>query len=231
MIDHELNYEGRNDFDDRPREDTREAIIDWSVNPDQGLVQGPLDLGFLKGQQIALNLQPGQIAMLIDQNRLQTVYLDGCHNLIVGDGREHLPAEGHLVFLDVSRGLDVSWSAEDPLPTGDAGTVIGNCTLTITGPGSFYDTFLAGIEEWDEVFIRRLVRQATRVAVERMLDDCAADAVRLQARLANLDPSELDEELAPMGLGCSRTALYTSAPPIEATGADATGQTVDVRHN
>jgi hypothetical protein len=55
--------------------------------------------------------------------------------------------------------------------------------------------------------------------------------VQLQARLANLDPADLNEELSPLGLGCRRTALYTSAPPIESIAVDTTGQTEGVRHN
>ncbi|MCP4573846.1 MAG: hypothetical protein GY838_15925 [bacterium] len=210
--------------------DTHDAVIDWSVNPDQGLVQGPLDLGFLKGQRIALTLQAGQIALLIAKDGLQAIYLDGCHMLEIGTQRGQLPADGHLVFLDVSRGLNVRWTADEPVPAGDAG-VIGNCTLNIAGPGRFFETFLAGVDEWDDDFIRRLVGQAARAAVERVLDGTATDPVHLQTRLANLDPADLDEELSPLGLGCCRTALYTSAPPVESGARDVTGQFEGVRHN
>lgn len=212
-------------------EGTHEAVVDWSVNPDQGLVQGPLDLGFLDGQRIALTLQPGQIALLIDKSGLQAIYLDGCHMLEVGDLHGHLPADGHLVFLDVSRGLNVRWTADEPVSAGGAGGIIGNCTLNIAGPSRFFETFLAGVQEWDDEFIRRLVRQAARAAVERVLEGIDTDRVHLQTRLANLDPADLDEELAPLGLGCCRTALYTSAPPVESSPADVTGHFEGVRHN
>lgn len=228
MNDHGMRQDRRHTW---RTEGTDEAVIDWSVNPDQGLVQGPLDLGFLDGQRIALTLQAGQIALLIDGDGLQTVYLDGCHVLAVGSGRGDLPTDGHLVFLDVSRGLNVRWTAEESVSAGAGGEIIGNCTLTISGPGRFFETFLAGVDEWDEDFIRRVVRQAARAAVERALEEVASDPLRLQTRLANLDPMDLDEELVPLGLGCSRAALYTSAPPVETAIPDVTGQFEGVRHN
>jgi len=221
MIDHEFEYEGQTDWQ---TDGVSDAVIDWSVNPDQGLIQGPLDLGFLSGQRIALTLEPGQIALLVDGGDLQAVYLDGCHVLAVGPEPDDMPVAGQLVFLDVSRGLDVHWTTEEPVSADGAGDVIGNCTLSIDGPGRFFATFLAGVDEWDEEFIKRLVRQAARAAVERVLDGIAADPMCLQTRLANLDPADLDEELSPLGLGCRRTALYTSAPPVETVTTDATGQ-------
>ena len=54
-----------------------ESVVDWSVRPDQGLVQGPLDLEFLRGRKVALSLEPGQVALLVCDDCLQAVYLDG----------------------------------------------------------------------------------------------------------------------------------------------------------
>lgn len=227
MIDHELDYKG---LDKWRAEGTAEAVVEWSVNPDQGLVQGPLDLGFLDGKRIALTLRAGQMALVVAQEELQAVYLDGCHVLAVGREDEDLSADSHLVFLDVNNGLDVGWTADEPLAGGAAGDVIGNCTLYIEGPGRFFATFLAGVDDWNEEFILRVVRQATGSALERILKVVATDPMGLQARLANLDPADLDEELAPLGLRCRRAALYTSAPPVE-SGADAAGQFEGVRHN
>jgi len=209
-----------------------EAVVDWSVQPDQGLVQGPLDLEFLRGRKVALSLEPGQVALLICDDSLQAVYLDGGHILDVGHGRGQVPCSGHLIFLAVGQGLDIRWSSVEPLELGESGPgLIGHCTLAIEGPGRFHDTFLAGDDQWDEDFIMRLVRQATRAALERVLADNGLDAGRLQARLANLEPADLDEELAPLGLSCRRTALYTAAPPIEMAPADTTGQFPGLGHN
>jgi hypothetical protein len=209
-----------------------ECVVDWSVHPDQGLVQGPLDLEFLSGRRVALNLEPGQVALLICDNDLQAVYLDGGHILDIGEGRGQVPCRGNLVFLAVGQGLDVGWSAPQPLQLGENGPgLIGHCNLAIDTPGRFYHTFLAGDADWDETFILRLVRQATRAALERVLGDAGDDAARLQARLANLQAEDLDEELAPLGLACRRASVYTAAPPIEVSSADATGQFPGLGHN
>lgn len=209
-----------------------ESVVDWSVQPDQGLVQGPLDLGFLSGRKVALALEPGQVALLICEKSLQAVYLDGGHILDVGHGRGQVPCTGHMIFLAVGQGLDIRWSSVEPLELGEDGPgLIGHCTLVIEGPGRFHDTFLAGDDQWDETFILRLVRQATRSALERVLDGGDLDAGSLQARLSNLEPEDLDEELAPLGLACRRTALYTAAPPIEIAPAETTGQFPVPGHN
>ncbi len=214
--------------------ETNNSIIEWSVQPDQGMVQGPLDLNFLAGQRISLSLQPGQIAMLIHDEHLQAVYMDGVHLMAVGEGKGDVPRDGHLVFLDVSEGLQVAWTNGQPAPLDGTAGIIGNCTLAIAAPGRFYETFLAGTSEWDEDFIRRLVRQASSAALERALTNTDPDAMHLQTRLANLAPADLDEELAPLGLSCTRTALYTAAPPVEnlapELAPDVTGQFEGVRH-
>jgi hypothetical protein len=202
-----------------------EAVIDWSVQPEQGLVQGPLDLEFLRGRRVSLTLDTGQVALLVCDNTVQAVYLDGGHVLDIGHGRGQVPCRAAMVFLTIGHGIEIRWTGGSPLMMGAAGpAVIGHCTLAIAGPGRFHDTFLAGNEQWDEAFILRLVRQATRSALERVLGETDLDPNILQSRLANLDPADLDEELEPLGLSCRRAALYTSAPPMELAPVEAAGQ-------
>ena len=209
-----------------------EAVVDWSVQPDQGLVQGPLDLEFLQGRRVLLTLDPGQVALLVCDASVQAVYLDGGHMLDVGHGRGQVPSRGNMVFLTIGRGLKISWNATAPLAmNGNGPGLIGHCTLAIDGPGRFYDTFLAGNDQWDEAFIMRLVRQATLSALERVLAETGTDSTRLQVRLANLDPSDLDDELVPLGLSCRTTSLYTAAPPVEAIPSEVTGQFSVPGHN
>lgn len=206
-------------------------VFSWSITPEQGLVQGPLDLEFLRGQRVALHLEPGQIALLVQGPHLQAVFLDGGHVLDIGRGDGQIPPECRLVFIARSHGLDVAWTRDEPLDLGDGVGVIGNGTLAITGPQRFYETYLAGLDAWDEDFLRRLARQSVAAALAGLLDGSAGDAARLQTRLTALAPSDLDDELAPCGLSCVRAAFYTTAPPVDdGAGAEA-GQFTVVRHN
>ena len=209
-----------------------ETVVDWSVQSEQGLVQGPLDLEFLRGRRVSLTLDAGQVALLICDGSVQAVYLDGGHMLDIGHGRGQVPCRGNMVFLTIGRGIEIRWNTSTPLEMGENGPgLIGRCTLAITGPSRFYDTFLAGNDEWDEAFILRLVRQATRSALERTLAGTGTEPAQLQTRLANLEPTELNEELAPLGLDCRDTALYTAAPPVESAPTEATGQFSVPGHN
>jgi len=204
---------------------------EWSVDPEHGLVQGPLDLEFLRGHRIHLSLAEGQIALLIQGPDLRAVYLDGGHILDIGRGDQQIPPECHLIFVATGRGLDTRWTRNAPLDLGHQTDVIGSCALGVTAPTRFYATFLAGNDTWDEAFIARVVHQTVSAAMTEILDGVADDPVRLQTRLTGLDPSELDDELAPYGLSCYRIALYTSAPPVESDSVETAGQFTPAGHN
>lgn len=204
---------------------------EWSIDPAQGLIQGPLDLEFLRGHRVALNLGEGQIALLVKGRLLQAVFLDGGHVLDIGGGDGQIPPECRLVFMAQSRGLDVAWSRHEPLDLELEAPVIGRCTLAVTGPRRFYETFLAGLEARDEPFLMRLMRQTVQAALAGVLDGADPDPGQLQTRLTALDPAELDEELAPCGLSCVGAAFYTATPPVEEGTAAGAGQFKAVRHN
>jgi hypothetical protein len=208
-----------------------DAAYEWTIDPSQGLIQGPLDLEFLRGHRVALHLEPGQIALLVLEQRLQAVYLDGGHILDIGRGDAQIPPECRLVFVTQTRGLDAAWTRDEPLDLGDGAGLIGSCTLTVSGPRRFYETYLAGLDGWDEAFLRRLARQSVAAAVAAILEGTTDAPLLLQSRLTALQPSDLDEELAPCGLSCVRAAFYTTTPPVaDGSSADA-GQLSAVRHN
>ncbi len=207
------------------------AAYEWTIDPAQGLVQGPLDLEFLRGQRVALHLEPGQIAMLVREQHLQAVFLDGGHILDIGRGDGQIPPECRLVFLAQSHNLDAAWNRDEPLDLGDGLDVIGSCSLAVTGPRRFYETYLAGLDAWDEAFLLRLARQSVQAALAAVLDGTDGDPMHLQARLTALDPADLDEELAPCGLSCARAAFYTATPPVADGAVPDAGQLTPVRHN
>ena len=58
---------GRN-WSDIPADDTP---LTWTLDPEGGLVQGPLDLDFLRGRKLALVLEEGQLALLTRDDAVQ----------------------------------------------------------------------------------------------------------------------------------------------------------------
>jgi hypothetical protein len=121
-----------------------EGPLEWTLDHRQGLIQGPLDLEFFRGRKISLVMEPGQLAMLVQDSTLQAVYLDGAHYLDIGHGVHQVPADGSLVFLATDHGINLNWSRETPLQLGSGSSeaLIGGCSLTVHGPARFYQTFL-----------------------------------------------------------------------------------------
>ena len=199
-----------------------EGPLEWTLDHRQGLIQGPLDLEFLRGRKISLTLEPGQMAMLIQDSDLKAVYLDGAHYLDIGHGNHQVPAESSLLFLAVDRHINLNWSREAPLRLGSSQdeALIGGCSLAIDGPARFFRTFLDTPEMPDPEFLIRLIDQLVR----GILEDCLGDMVdpaaahgpaEIQSRLTRLSPEELADDLAPCGLACVNLAIYTAAPPVD----------------
>ena len=199
-----------------------EGPLEWTLDHRHGLIQGPLDLEFLRGRKISLVLETGQMAMLIQDDDLKAVYLDGAHYLDIGHGSHQVPAESHLIFLATNRHINLNWSPQAPLrlgPNRDE-ALIGGCSLTIDGPARFYRTFLNTPDMPDPDFLVHLIDQLVRGVLEEFLGDLFDSAAthepaEIQSRLTRLVPEELADDLAPCGLACVNLAIYTAAPPVE----------------
>ena len=219
-----------------------EGPLEWTLDHRQGLVQGPLDLEFLHGRRMSLMLEPGQMALLIHDDDLKAVYLDGAHFLDIGHGTHQVPADGSLLFLAADRDINLNWSRHEPLKVGEnrQEALIGGCSLTIDAPARFYRTFLDTPETPDPGFLIRLVDQVVRGALEEflgtMLEGVASEGPGgLQSCLTRLTPADLADDLVPCGLACLNLAVYTAAPPVDSeyTGQaeETAGHLHPVRHN
>ena len=194
--------------------------LEWSVDPAQGSIQGPLDLEFLRDKRMTLLLEDGQQALLIQDGQLRAVFLDGLHHLEIGSGKGQISPAGRLLFLAMDAPLQLSWSRNNPLRWGpdERDTLIGSCALRIAWPGRFFGTFLLGVDSPDPGFVERLIDQAVRGLFEEVMKDFAGDgldAAALQARMMRLSPGDLNEDLNEFGLACTHLAVYTAAPPAE----------------
>ena len=219
-----------------------EGPLEWTLDRRQGLVQGPLDLEFLRGRKMSLILEPGQMALLIQEDDLQAVYLDGAHYLDIGHGTHQVPPGSKLVFLAADRDINLNWSHQEPLTLsqGQGPALIGGCSLAIDAPARFYRTFLNTPETPEPEFLTRLVDQLVRGVMEEFLGDLFGGAItgpgEIQPRLTRLTPEDLTDDLAPYGLTCVNLAIYTAAPPVEneygpEISHETSGQLDGVGHN
>jgi hypothetical protein len=196
--------------------------IDWSVDSADGLLQGPLDLGFLCGRRLALTLSEGQSALLLGNGRVQAVYPPGRHQLEIGVGEDGIDPAWRLLFLAPGAGLALRWTAESPLRCGPGNglELIGSGRLEIADPCAFHDAFLAGVDAPDTAFTLSLIDRLVQGAVAERLASAAPGSVpcsptEAQARLTGLGPTDLADELAPCGLSCRELAVYTLNPPVD----------------
>lgn len=193
--------------------------LEWTIDPEDGLVQGPLELESFRGRRLTLVLTEGQYALLVLDHGLAGVYLDGAHTLDVGTGENQLPPSSRLVFLAAERTLDVVWNRDNPLGMTVRGgdQLIGGCSLVVEKPACFYRTFLAGTDDSDPGFVSRLIDQYVRGLVENLIGDLDPDAgtAAIQSRLTALSPGDLADDLETCGLRCVNLALYTAVPPVE----------------
>jgi hypothetical protein len=200
-----------------------EGPLEWALDQRQGLIQGPLDLEFLRGRKISLTLEPGQMALLLQEGELRAVYLDGAHYLDIGHGTHQVPAGGRLIFLAADRHINLNWPREAPLHPGAdlRQELIGGCSLAIDRPARFYQTFLATPELPSAEFLTRLIDQYVRGILEEFLDNLFGppalppNSLEIQSRLTRLVPQDLADHLRPCGLACVNLALYTAVPPVE----------------
>lgn len=196
-------------------------ITEWTMDPAQGSVQGPLDLGFFANRSLRLVLQRRQVALLTGGGHLKGVFFAGAHVLDVGEDGDRIPPDFQLAFLDLDQVFTLSWSRMNPVLWGRDRdqALIGKCSLRITGPEAFYRAFLAGNRYWEPAFLQRLIEQVARGAIEAVLADAGLDPrsvsfTELQARITRLHAQDIACHLEVCGLGCENLAVYTAAPPV-----------------
>jgi hypothetical protein len=206
----------------------------WSVDEQQGFVQGPLELAFLCDKHLTLNLDDGQLALSIRSGQLEAVFLPGSHHLAVGTGDGALSPEGQLIFLLTEFPIHLRWreGVSIHVAKGDGQldrlSVIGSCTCVIDGPADFWRCFLAGTDQIGEEFIRKVIDALVRSRLEALVADLVEQGMggtaAAQARLLQLTPEEFGEELYEYGLDCAQIAVYTAAPPVEESISSVAGQ-------
>ena len=185
----------------------------WSVAPEGGVVQGPLDLAFLAGTGMDLVLDEGQIALLSVRGELSRCLWPGFHPLDVG-GQNGLPIESMLYFLHLDRTLSVPWHQYIPIrpATGFAPgprLASGVFEVLVTYPTLFYDAFLRDRDgSGEDICLDTLTHLLPTFLAIRMttttptVDENGAGPDSLAERAAQLPRNCLDEDISPYGLRC-----------------------------
>lgn len=208
-------------------------VHEWSIDPNQGLVQGPLDLSFFIGQHLVLHLQEDQVALLESDGDLKSIFFAGTHRLEISDDARQAPA-ARVVFLHVGAPINLRWRNEAALWIDGPGAVrcpmpfIGACSLTISDPGAFWYAFLRGAEVYEAPALCRvldaLVRSRMETHLTQLAADRATDPATLQSLLPNLCADSLNDDLQEYGLMCQQLATYTRQPPVADLVPEAAGQ-------
>lgn len=217
-------------------------LLEWSMDTSGDFIQGPLDLAFLKGKTVCLNLDPGQLALLAEGSRLRTIYLDGGHILKVGSDPGQIPPESSLVFLATDCPVDLRWTFGSPIELPGPGIrhVIGNCQLNISNPSRFFAAFLGKAGPIDLENVSDDIEKAARQALTDYLAAACSDGpgfqACLQTTLMSLPAETLTEDLLGSGLTCTHLALYTAQPPVENENegqedAETAGHSWQLTHN
>lgn len=193
---------------------------EWCMAADGPMIQGPIALEEYRGRRVVLHLQPGQYGLLVVDEKLRAVYLDGSHHLEIGTGHQQVPTAGRLILLSSLEGLDLRFAGSEALHTADGTGVIARCSLRLARPALFYHRILrpAG-RDWSSDSLLAVLTPVARQAFQEILDGLGEDGIShagaLQSELMDLKPGRLDEYLEPSGLYCASVAAYTDALPVE----------------
>lgn len=188
----------------------------WSIAPDHGVVQGPLDLAFFADDGLDLTLASGQVALIERGGVLQDILGPGHHDLTdCQDGRAY--------FVALDRPITWQWSAGAVLWAGSLTRkrvvpFIGSCSVTVVDVAAFHAAFLSGASVagggWQPV-LDALVRSCLERRLQHVAGDAATDPSALQTLLTAVAAASLSEDLADVGLACVHLAVYTRQGPVE----------------
>jgi hypothetical protein len=121
--------------------------INWKFESAEA-ISAPLDLCFLKGQNVNFQIPEYQVAIISTDGKARRVMLEGSHSYFVdGTGSESLPADGLVYFLNTDHQISVNFDKNNPLVIpGNAldnpVSLTGSIAFSIDNPVLFHKTFL-----------------------------------------------------------------------------------------
>jgi len=213
-----------------------EGPVAWALDSGLDFLKGPLSLEGYRGQRVAVYLEDGQLGFLSHNHDLQAIYLDGGHYLDVGQMPGQIHPESRLFLLAADRPVVLRWTDQRPLVLENVPGpgIIGNCTLQITGPGHFFNTFLREGPDHCEGDLAAALDRVAREALAGLAGTASVlgnpDPATLQSTLTRLEAADLNEDLVDCGLTCTQLAVYTASPPVEMGLDTGSGQFCELVH-
>ncbi len=201
----------------------KQTPITWRIDPDKGVVQGPLDLCFLDGRTLHLVLNPGQVALLTARGEQRAFFPDGAY--LLGIGANGLPADGLMYFMHTEQSLRITWEQVIPVPPVAPGSpatrrASGSFDVRIESPIRFYQEMLRNhAGEGESICYDMLSRIMPTLLTIRLAQACGPGATIEDQRtaLTTLHPEDLAVDLAPYGLGCTAMEIDESFLPADRT--------------
>ncbi|MBU0741795.1 hypothetical protein KKA85_05440 [bacterium] len=186
-----------------------QAPLVWTIDPSDGVIQGPLDLCFLNGKLLHLVLKPGQVALLTAREGRRAFFRDGGYLLRIGAGG--LPADGLLYFMHTDRTFGISWEQIIPVPRNElceptTRLASGSFDVRIESPVRFHAEMLGNrAGEGEDICRDILAKVMPTMLTIRLAHACGREATTAKQRevLAALRPDDLNPDLAPYGLSCT----------------------------
>jgi hypothetical protein len=190
--------------------------IFWSVDPADGVIQGPLDLEFIKDRPMVLSLESNQVAVHCVNGEMHSVHLDGSQTLgPLGPDDGDKPRNSQLLFMHVDAPISVPWRQHIPVaPTssGDPTSRLahGTFVVQIIDPVRFYRSFLVNKCGDGEDVCRDALAQLLPTFLAIHLARLCGPGATLENQnnaIATLQAGDLDTVLSPYGISCLAVSM------------------------
>ena len=193
-----------------------QKVVSWTPKQPPQAVEGPLDLDLFVDCVLDVDLAAGQLAFHEQDGQIRRVYLDGHHHLDIGHASGQVEPAGHLVFVRCDAPVTWHWRKGRVLivDTGNGPTELpirGACALQIDHPTTFFRAVLAGLDDHPHdrlvSVLDTLVRANLEQRVREVVEDQTIDPIRAQVLLESLEPADLNNDLADLGLACHQLTI------------------------
>lgn len=207
------------------QERNADAVVVWTPLEPPQAIEGPLPLDLFADQLLVLELADGQLAIHEIDGKVVRVYLDGVHELDVGPGQNQIAPLGQLTFVRTGALLNWRWQNSSLLRIDLGGgnateiPIRGACALAVADPYTLHSNVLSGLSGVPldrltgvlDTLVRSRLEQRLRDLVERQV----LDRTRAGVLLERLSASDLDDDLAPLGLRCEHLGVISLATDLE----------------
>ncbi len=191
-----------------------DQVTIWSPADPRRPVEGPLPLSLFAGRTLVLDLAPGQLACREQEGRVAQVWLDGQPEVSLP---AHPGPDERLWFVRDDTPLTWRWREGDALVVALGRgrslrlPVRGAVALVVRDAMALLQTVLLGLSHLDPQVLTDVLRTHVQATLESRLvtvvDGGRIDPVRAQILLESLTCSDLDDDLADLGLAALHVGI------------------------